>query len=567
MKLPVSRCDFWVGLAWLRNADRYMDNQLMRASRREFLIGLVAGSSLTGIGRLVDTLRANDFSATLADARQRAAKRRRRVIFNNDGDDIWATGADTVEKFLAVRHTPLLNTHVDSIYYCTTQSFNRFTHDTRVAEIFRTKSGNFAGNNLPVFLEQKTDGLRMSSEFAHKHALESIWTLRMNDIHDAWTPEFLSDWKQQDPTRIMSTLEKSKSFDDRRRLWSLVDFEHPDVEPRLVEIVQEVLRGYDIDGVELDFLRAPIYFRTAYEGRPVTDAQRDILTRLVRRIRTLVLDESDRQRKPLLLAARIPVTVASCRRIGIDVKTWLEEKLLDVVSLGGGYKTFDVPMRELIDLGHAHGVPVYPCLSQSGLMYRPPRGASIKQPPAAWLGAASRLWADGADGIYAFNLFPGPGTDADREYAQRVLMTIGSPEKLQAATVQYALSDAGGWMPSHFWAKDAEEFSDALPLPLTPHDFTQTYMIVPEDLRGADINVTAELRVDLIGLSKDSRPTILFGSANFGPQPAGKEIAGVRRYTCRVPLQSITQGKNRIMVRVDEQNAQLAGAELWIQRE
>jgi uncharacterized lipoprotein YddW (UPF0748 family) len=106
---------------------------------------------------------------------------------------------------------------------------------------------------------------------------ESIW-IAYNDVHDAWTPEFVSDWKQQDPTRVMSTLEQSKSFNDRRRLWSLVDFEHPDVEPRLVEIVQEVLQSYDIDGVELDFLRAPIYFRTAEEGRPVTDAQRGILT-------------------------------------------------------------------------------------------------------------------------------------------------------------------------------------------------------------------------------------------------------------------------------------------------
>jgi hypothetical protein len=113
---------------------------------------------MSGFGGLADTVWANHSSATLAEARQQAAMRRRRVIFNNDGDDIWAKGADTTDKFLAVRHTPLLNTHVDSIYYCTTQSFNRFTHDTRVAEIFRTKSGKFAGNNLPAFLEQRTDG-------------------------------------------------------------------------------------------------------------------------------------------------------------------------------------------------------------------------------------------------------------------------------------------------------------------------------------------------------------------------------------------------------------------------
>ena len=30
------------------------------------------------------------------------------------------------------------------------------------------------------------------------------------------------------------------------RLWSLVDFEHPDVEPRLLAIIEEVLQNYDV---------------------------------------------------------------------------------------------------------------------------------------------------------------------------------------------------------------------------------------------------------------------------------------------------------------------------------
>lgn len=541
------------------------DRYFTPSTRREFLVGLVASCAAPSMGTLVGTAYAAE-SSKLAAARERAIKRRRRVIFNNDGDDIWAAGADTVEKFLAIRHSPLLQTHVDSIYYCTTQSFNHFTHNTRVAEVFRAKSGSFADNNLTGFLEKQTDGLRMSSDFARQHGLESIWTLRMNDIHDSWTPEFVSEWKRQDPTRIMSTLEKSMGFTDRRRLWSLVDFEHPDVAPRVVAIIQEVLQNYDIDGVELDFLRAPIYFRTAYEGQPVTDAQRGVLTRLVRRIRQLVYDESERQDKPLLLAARVPVTIASCRRIGIDVEAWLQEKLIDTMSLGGGYITFDLPVRELVDLGHRHGVPVYPCLSQSGLLYRSPRGESTNQHPEAWYGAASRLWAEGADGIYTFNLFPGPGSEADRDYARQVLTTIGSQEKLRSTSIQYAISDAGWWMPPHFWAKDAEEFCSALPLPLKPNAFTETYMIVPEDLREADINVTAELQVDFTGLSQDARPTVLFGSANFGPQSDGKEVAGVRRYTCRVPLQAIAQGKNRVMVKIGDEDSKLAGVELWIRR-
>lgn len=539
---------------------------LTTSSRREFLIGIAAGSAALGAGWTGGRPALAVEKDALVAARKQAAQRRRRVIFNNDGDDIWAAGADSVGKFLDVRHTPLLGTHVDSVYYCTTQSFNRFTHDTHSAEIFTARTGAFANNNLQTFLDQKTDGLRMSSEFARKHGLETIWTLRMNDIHDAWTPAFLSDWKQRDPTRIMSTLAATKGFQDRRRLWSLVDFEHPDVEPRLVEIIDEVLQNYDVDGVELDFLRAPIYFRSAYAGEPVTDAQVAVLTQLVKRIRQLVLQRGEEKGKPLLLNVRVPSTQTLCRRIGIDIATWLQDGLVDVMALGGGYITFDLPVAELIALGHKHDVPVYPCLSQSGLMYRSPRGTSTKQPPEAWLGAASRLWSDGADGIYTFNLFPGPHPDDSPEYARRVLSTIGSHEQLLVSPIQYAMSDAGWWMPSHYWSKDAAEFSAALPMDLKPGEFNRTYMTVPEDLRGADIGVMAELRVDFTGLSEKSTPTILFGSANFGPQSDGQEVAGIRRYSCRVPLQSISNGRNRVMVNVDESNAKLAGVELWIRR-
>lgn len=235
----------------------------MTTKRREFLQAIAAGSAALGVGWTCGEPLQSAERAALDAARQQAVHRRRRVIYNNDGDDIWAAGADTPEKFLELRHTPLLGTQVDSIYYCTTQSFNLFTHATRIAEVFLSREASFADNNLQTFLDQQTDPLRISCEFAHQSGLESIWTLRMNDIHDAWTPQFVSQWKRDDPRRIMATLEATRSFNDRRRLWSLADFEHPDVEPRLLAIVEEVLRNYPVDGVELDFLRAPIYFRTA----------------------------------------------------------------------------------------------------------------------------------------------------------------------------------------------------------------------------------------------------------------------------------------------------------------
>jgi hypothetical protein len=121
-------------------------------------------------------------------------------------------------------------------------------------------------------------------------------------------------------------------------------------------------------------------------------------------------------------------------------------------------------------------------------------------------------------------------------------------------------------MPAHFWAKDVAEYSQALPLLLQANTFERRSLYVPEDFSGAGFNVTAELRVDFTGLTKESTPEILFGSANFGPTDGGMKVADVRRYVCRVPLQAIRPGPNRVMVKTDATGAKLVGAELWIRR-
>jgi hypothetical protein len=83
---------------------------LMSTTRRTFLLDLAAGSTGIGAGWFGHRPLEAGETAALDAARRQAAHRRRRIIFNNDGDDIWVPGADTAERFLAVRHTPLVGT-------------------------------------------------------------------------------------------------------------------------------------------------------------------------------------------------------------------------------------------------------------------------------------------------------------------------------------------------------------------------------------------------------------------------------------------------------------------------
>ena len=55
---------------------------------------------------------------SLESARKAAVERQRRVIFNNDGDDLLhLDGPATAEKFLAVRTDHTAGTMVDSVFY------------------------------------------------------------------------------------------------------------------------------------------------------------------------------------------------------------------------------------------------------------------------------------------------------------------------------------------------------------------------------------------------------------------------------------------------------------------
>ncbi|MDA0661104.1 MAG: hypothetical protein O3C60_20065 [Planctomycetota bacterium] len=535
---------------------------LSNLTRREMLVG---ASAVMLAAVAAPSSRASDLDPSLGAARRQAAHRRRRVVYNNDGDDIWTPGVHTIDDFLADRHEPLLGSHVDSIHYCTTQCFNLFTHDTDVAERFLVREGMFANNNFEKFLAQKTDGLQMSTQFAKQHGLESIWSLRMNDIHDVAEPLFGSQWKKKDPSRIMGTREEGLSHNDRRRLWTLVDFEHPDVEPQVVAIVEEVLQKYQVDGVELDWLRAPFYFRTAYQGEAATGHQTDLLTRLVTAVRGVVLRESEKQGKPFLLKTRVPVTIENCRRIGIDVAAWLQAGLIDVLSVSGGYVPFSQPIRGLIDLGHQHDVPVYACISKSGMAYRTPRSEKeTTLPIEAWYAAAQRCFAEGADGIYTFNLFAN-GKAPITSYVRSILNYIGDPKALQGVDKYYFVSDAGNFMPKAFWAKDVEDFDNDLPITLTANEpSTAVPLVVYDSSEQLQLAKSATLIVDFVGLAENPIPNVVWNGTPLTPDGDAEGVALVRRQRFAVATDSIRSGDNSFAVTTPYAGVELAGADLSI---
>jgi len=354
------------------------------------------------------------------ETRSAAANRQRRIIFNNDGDDAFLTRMPaTPEGFLSVRMDHIGDCGVDSVFYCTTQGINIFTHDSQLTEVFLATSGGFGNNRLAGLIQLRTDPLRLAIQACRQRGIEVVWTMRMNDIHDSFTPEFFSQWKKDHPECVMGTPADSKKYpeSDPRNYYSFADFACPEVRDLTVSIIRDVLKRYDVDGIDMDFLRHVCYFKETRLHEPVTQEHLDMLTEMVSKARAAVLAASKEKAKPMLLSARVLPTLALNRQFGFDVEAWVRKEYLDFIAVGGGYDPFTMPARGMIEWGHEWGIPVYLCLSGSGMIQRDVAHTDLTGGSTeAWRGAAANACHTGADGLMTFNLFPNlPGSDATNE--------------------------------------------------------------------------------------------------------------------------------------------------------
>lgn len=79
---------------------------------------LLCLSTLLPWGGLSGCQPPEESAASLQAARKAAVERQRRVIFNNDGDDLLhLDGPATAEKFLSVRTDHAAGTMVDTVFY------------------------------------------------------------------------------------------------------------------------------------------------------------------------------------------------------------------------------------------------------------------------------------------------------------------------------------------------------------------------------------------------------------------------------------------------------------------
>jgi hypothetical protein len=366
---------------------------------------------------------------TFAAAELPADNRRLGAIFNNDINNIlWASSGKAtsaaeyryaVTRLLECRPGVLAQNvgMPDPVIYRSqvATTWDKYTTEMRMVVWPESKPLEAAreADAIRKLFAAGTDPLQITLEACRQRGVPCVASYRMN----------AEDWYEH--------------------TWELSDFgrAHPDwripgagcLDPAVpgvyrhdLALFRDLLAHYAVDGIELDFRR---WYHMISD--PTTNYP--ILTQMVRDTRRLLDAAAKRQgRGRLLLGVRVgpmlegefrkedfpgsyygPPTNMSCHDLGLDVRTWIAEGLVDYVC-PTLFEPLGLPRtREFADLARGHNVGIYPTLSQSPTWTQGPapadltdsaqfRRAAIRE----WCREALRCYGDGADGVSVFNWWP-----------------------------------------------------------------------------------------------------------------------------------------------------------------
>jgi hypothetical protein len=501
--------------------------------------------------------------ADIRRQREEMLARPRRLIFNNDGCDVlYEMKAGTREAFLAARSNALPGTQVDSVFYTPTCSgFGQFTYATDIGDRFTCTDspdregeiGNFANNRFGELLAQGLDPVQMETEFCHEHGMECFCSFRMNDIHDGWAA-----WYSH---HLFNPLKRNHRHwlvgdgvpgvpgnNNPVGSWTAVDYGREEVRDLAVAFVDEVCRKFDLDGVELDFCRHYVYFKSQAWGEDPSAAEVALMTDMMRRMRSVVEGHSLRRGRPILLAVRVPDSDGFRRAMGLDLEAWLANDYVDLFAVSDYFRL--CRWETSVALARRYGKKVFACLSES--RERDKAACRLRNSIESYRARVMQARQAGVDGIYLFN--------AQDVSDETLFNELGDPDLLRALPKVY-VSTARSVGNGDFWVRDGV------------NRFLERNFVCPSRPRAIVAGGTVELPL-LVGAEAEGQNAPRFflrlacteqgelrvscNGVELSPQaPAGPE------FVAEIDRETVRNGDNTFAIAA-RTNTELFDLQLWV---
>lgn len=294
------------------------------------------------------------------------------------------------------------------------------------------------------FILSGHDLIRLTMDRARQRDLTFFLTWRMNESHGVNDPDNPGNskfWRDHPEFRIGGSGPNAGWVEA-----GALSFAHPEVRDYQFGFLDELCRRYEIDGLELDFLRFPNFFPRSLDA----GEKARIMTGFVQRVRNLL----DSRRPGLPLCVRVHNRLQMVHEAGLDLETWVRDGLVQMVNVSPDYimqhESEIEGFRAALSGAHIFG-ELTQCMT-----WGKPIELSVEQsrkstPEVLWALAHSFL-ERGADGISFFNFtyyrdysFGNPAKLDRFEPPYAALAGIADADRLARRDKHYYIGSNGGW--------------------------------------------------------------------------------------------------------------------------
>lgn len=400
----------------------------------------------------------------------------RRILCNDDGWIINTPHPLTPEFMWDNMVGTYVDTPIDGFLW-SVGGHDTYSYETDIGERFGEGYDNLdeaqqrSVDNLRYLVEHHGGPMQVISELCRRAGVEFFPSVRMNEHYDMDEsgPQY-SHLRRDNPEYLIG---KGEDIPGPTLEWGIrtgLDYAVPAVRSYMASIAVELVSRWDVDGIELDYMRHPAFFRIE-EAYP----NRYLMTDFIAYIRQQMDEIGEKKGKALDLIVRVPPTLRDCARIGLDIETWIKEELVDVVIAGGGFIPFETPIDEFVEAAEGTGVEIYGCLEA----LRPNLDELTMRAVAA------RYHEQGVSGLYLFNYFRLP-----QEWKRETLSRLIDGDALPRLDKRYEFDKRSRVRPT---SQLGFSFQNAIPLTQLPTALELTVigpstlltMSIADDLEGA----------------------------------------------------------------------------------
>ncbi len=434
---------------------------------------------------------------SIVDTRKgKTGMKRRRTIYHNDARHyyLWVHDSPITMEDAWKPIDEIAGTAVDTFSYCVERGDGIF-YPSKFGIIMGTDMRPFksailwhAWESMQSLVDRGLDPLKVLIDRAHEKELEFYADLR------------LASYGGMDPAHKVDE--------------GGGGFAHQEVRDHHFAVLEELVRDYDTDGVELDYSAA--FGKATFFFRPQdVEANTPLMTKWVGEVSDMV---RNRQGKPAGIGARLFPTEEMNLAQGLDVRTWVKEGLVDwVVPFLYAYNNLDpdMPMDWLIEAAKDTEVSVYGMLQPyvrdestvpDNRMYL----RRIYPTPDIVRAAAANYWDRGVDGLYTW-FMQWPLSDAQR----RILSEIRDPDVIKEGNKRYVLRRRSE-------SAAAMGYDAILPVQIPSADPGKRYPItfhIADDIQGTPDRIRqVHLRINISNVVTQDRFTILLNGRSLADE-------------------------------------------------